>query len=162
MSPATDWADLDEEELDFGGAYALRVVHTNGGRSAPFVVSMGKLDLERFARLILDDQSPEARLAGGRFWGTVHRLRHHCRNWDCQIGDVMVSTFAFGRSAPVPGDSDDRRLSDFELAILFGVDDEAGYHALGALGIKDPDKALARTVLSWLPRIEEWGVPPTT
>ncbi len=123
---------------------------------------MGKEDLEREARLLLDDQHPEGRLAGGRFWSTVAHLRHRCRNWDCQIGDVMVSTFAFGRSAPVPGDSADRRLSDFELAILFGVDDEAGYRALNALGIKDPDKALARTVLSWLPRIEEWDVPSPT
>ncbi len=180
MSPATGWA------------HAQRVVYPNGTRSDPFVVSMCKRDLERFARRILDDQWPEwkgclnadgrvdrpkmdakiaaddfdsgsARMSGahdGRFWASVNRIRHHCRNWDFQIGDVAVGG-AFGRS-PVPGDSEDRRLSDFELAILFGVDDESGWQGLGALGIKDPDKALARTVLSWLPRIEEWVVPPTT
>jgi hypothetical protein len=42
---------------------------------------------------------------------------------------------------------------------LFGLDDEFGWQALHALGIVDPVKSLARTVLEMSEHIEEWSEP---
>lgn len=169
----------------YPGPVAMRVIYPNGTRSSPFIVSMNKGDLKRFARRIIDDEWPEeignvttngvldekkleaarskdpfdsgsSRLScahDGRFWSTVRRLHPECRNWDGQIGNAMVWPRPGQRV--IPGDSADRRLSDAEISILFGLDDEFGWQCLGGLGIADPIKALARTVLSWIPRIEE-------
>jgi hypothetical protein len=167
---------------------AQRVRYPNGTHSDPFIVTMNKCDLARFAGRLIEDQWPEwkhhkcltadgrvdsdklaaaralddfdsgsARLScahDGRFWETVNILRRRIHNWDVQIGPMVVWPRP-GLEA-IPGDAPDRRLSDGELSILFGINDEYGWQALHGLGVADPIKALARTVLSWLPRIEEW------
>lgn len=170
-----------------GYVVAQRVRYPNGGLSDPFIVSMNKHDLARFARRILDDQYPlnrrcltpdglvdvekleaaraaddfdagSSRLAcafDGRFWQTAKILHRQCRLWDVQIGNVVV--WPRPGVHPIPGDSADRRLSDGEMSILFGLDDEYGWFVLHGLGIADPVRALARTVLAWLPHIEEWS-----
>ena len=170
-----------------GSLVAQRVRYPNGGLSDPFIVSMNKHDLGRFARRIIEDRwgvppqclTPEGRVdpeklaaaraaddfdSGsarlccafeGRFWQTAKILHRECRLWDVQIGNVII--WPRPGVHPIPGDSADRRLSDGEMSILFGLDDEYGWIALKGLGITEPVKALARTVLAWLPHIEEWS-----
>ncbi len=125
----------------------------------PGVVKDGKVDAARLLeyRSADDFDSGSSRLScahDGRFWQTVNTLRRWIHGWNVQIGPLFVSPRP--GMVPVPGDDPQRRLSDGELAILFGGDDEYGMMALTGLGITDPCKALARTVLSWLPTLEEW------
>jgi hypothetical protein len=169
------------------GRVAQRVRYPNGTLSDPFIAPMSRGDMERFAKRIFDDQWPEwkgclddegrvdvqkleakkaaddfcsgsARLAcahDGRFWRTTEIWSHRCHDWDVQIGSTLL-THREGIIL-VAGDDPNRRLAMGEMAILFHHNDEFGWQALVGLGIKDPVKALARTVIAWLPQIEEWS-----
>lgn len=153
---------------------AQRVIPSHRG---PFIASMNKHDMERFARRILDDQWPDwkacllpdgrvdtqmmnAKLKaddfnsgsasltgahGGRFWATARQWSTQIYERSLQVGDRC------------PQADPQRRLYPAELAILFGMDGESAHHVLQNLGIKDVAKALARSVIHWLPDIEEWG-----
>jgi hypothetical protein len=171
----------------YPGTVAQRAVYPNGTRSSPFIASMCKEDMIRVARRILED-SLAARVLGpdgkidrhasdkaradddfdpgsmrivcaydGRFWSTLNTWRRQVRSWDWQIGNVAMNERA--GSVMVPGDHPARSLGDGELSILFGLDDEFGWHALRALGIVEPVKALARTVLEMSKHVEEWSEP---
>lgn len=171
----------------YPGTVAQRVLYPNGTRSDPFIASMCRADMVRFARRILED-AIAARVLGsdgkidwdasdkaraqddfdpgscriacaydGRFWSTANTWRRQVRSWDWQIGNVAMNERA--KPAMVPGDHPTRSLGDGEMSILFGLDDEFGWHALCALGIVHPVKALARTVLEMSKHVEEWSEP---
>ena len=120
---------------------------TNGCLDANGRVDFDKLAVKRAAD---DFDSGSSSLEGahqGRFWRTVDVLRMKCVTWDAQVGDVLLGR-SVGRATPIPGNSGDRMLSECELAIVFGAPDrESSWRALFDLGIEDPVKALARTVL---------------
>jgi hypothetical protein len=171
----------------YPGIVAQRAVYSNGTRSSPFIASMCGADMVRVAQRILEDSlaarvlgpdgkidwdaSDKARAADdfdpgsvriacaydGRFWSTLNTWRRQVRSWDWQIGNIAMNERA--QRTMVPGDHPTRSLGDGELSILFGLDDEFGWHALGALGIVDPVKALARTVLEMSKHVEEWSEP---
>ena len=166
---------------------AQRVRLPNGTTSAPFVVPMCRADMVRFATRVLDKSWPErfpdephrnhrglttklmidemlayrhahddfysgsARLAcahDGRFWRTTEVWMRRASDYNMAVGG--------------DGQAPNRQLTTGEVAILFARDDEFGWHSLGALGIVEPGRALARTVIDWATQIEEWSDPRTS
>lgn len=170
----------------FYGPVAQRVRYPNQTLSEPFIAPMARRHMERFALRIVADEWPEwqgcldaagrvdvakmdAKIAAddfdsgsacvtgahcGTFWSTTKIWARRCVVDDVQIGPVVL-TRRPGWQA-VPGDDPERALSSGELAALFWYDAESGFHRLVGLGIADPEKALARTVLRLAPQIEEW------
>lgn len=165
--------------------YVQRVRYPNGSESAPFIVPMCIADMKRFAIRVLEDDYPDwqgcltsdgrvdsakmqAKISAddfpsgssrfclaheGRFWATMRLWTHHGYGWDAQIGPILLSRWR--GAVAVAGDDPTRLLSMAELALLFYYSDETGWDLLNSLEIATPCKAFARTVLAWLPQIEE-------
>lgn len=168
------------------GPVAQRIRYPNGTSSDPFLAPMRRADMQRFAIRIRDGIWPEkfpdkpykdehtftnamleevraykykidpfwsgsSRLAcahDGRFWRTAEVWMQRVHDYEVRVGHDL--------------DNPERRLTTGELGLLFARDDEFGWHALSALGFTDPQKALARTVIAWVPQIEEWSDPRVT
>jgi hypothetical protein len=155
-------------------AVAQRVRYPNGTSSTPFIVTMCKADMVRFAHRIINDQWPawkgcllpdgkvdtpkmEAKIAADDFDAGSARLAcaHDGRFWST-IKQWSRSVHDYSVLGP---DDPQRALTQAEVGLLFHRDDEFGWRALDALGVPVDSavKALARTVLAWSEQIEEWS-----